>query len=103
MPLADAAPVAFIVTLDRPKAEAFYGETLGLRRLPDEPYAAVFDMAGSVPLRLTQVLTHIPRRLLNAFLQQRHKLVRALDGFKRLGQLSVHLGCRLRPSSVPRS
>lgn len=59
MPLAAAAPVAFIVTLDRPRAEAFYGDTLGLPRMPDEPFAAVFDLAG-VPLRLTQVPDHRP-------------------------------------------
>jgi hypothetical protein len=59
MPLTGAAPVAFIVTLDRAAAEAFYGEVLELPRLPDEPFAAVFDLAG-VPLRLTQVEDHQP-------------------------------------------
>ncbi len=59
MPLAHATPVAFIVTLDRSAAEAFYGGTLGLPRLPDEPFAAVFDLAG-VELRVTEVEDHKP-------------------------------------------
>lgn len=54
MPLADAPPIAFIVTRDRKTAEAFYGETLGLRRLPGDAFAALFDLAG-VTLRLTEV------------------------------------------------
>ena len=29
MPLADARPIAFVITRDRKAAEAFYGETLG--------------------------------------------------------------------------
>ena len=49
MPLADARPIAFVITRDRKVAEPFYGETLGLRRLPGDDFAAVFDLAG-VPL-----------------------------------------------------
>ncbi len=59
MPLAHARPVAFVITRDRGAAEAFYGETLGLVRRPDEPFAAVFDMAG-VDLRITEVPDHAP-------------------------------------------
>jgi catechol 2,3-dioxygenase-like lactoylglutathione lyase family enzyme len=58
-PLTDAQPVAFIVTADRQRAEAFYGGTLGLVRKPDEPFAAVFDLAGT-ELRVTQVGDHAP-------------------------------------------
>jgi catechol 2,3-dioxygenase-like lactoylglutathione lyase family enzyme len=58
MPLADARPIAFIITRDRQAAEAFYGETLGLRRLPGDDFAAVFDLAG-VKMRLTEVPDHV--------------------------------------------
>jgi catechol 2,3-dioxygenase-like lactoylglutathione lyase family enzyme len=54
MPLADARPVAMIITRDRKVAEPFYGDTLGLRRLPGDGFAALFDLAG-VTLRLTEV------------------------------------------------
>lgn len=57
MPLADARPVAMIVTSDRKLSEPFYGETLGLRRLPGDDFAAVYDLAG-VKLRLTEVPGH---------------------------------------------
>lgn len=59
MPLADARPVALVITRDRKIAEAFYGDTLGLRRLPGDDFAAVFDLAG-VPMRLTEVPDHKP-------------------------------------------
>ena len=59
MPLADATPIAFVITRDRKAAEAFYGGTLGLRRLPGDDFAAVFDLAG-VPLRITEVPGHKP-------------------------------------------
>ena len=59
MPLADSRPIAFVITRDRKAAEAFYGETLGLRRLPGDDFAAVYDLAG-VPLRLTEVPDHKP-------------------------------------------
>ncbi len=54
MPLTDARPIAMITTKDRTIAEAFYGDTLGLKRLPGDDFAALFDMAG-VQLRLTEV------------------------------------------------
>jgi catechol 2,3-dioxygenase-like lactoylglutathione lyase family enzyme len=57
MPLADAPSIAFIMTSDRKVAEAFYGDTLALRRLPGDPFAAVFDLAG-VKLRVTEVPGH---------------------------------------------
>jgi catechol 2,3-dioxygenase-like lactoylglutathione lyase family enzyme len=59
MSLADARPVALVITRDRKVAEPFYGEALGLRRLPGDDFAAVFDLAG-VPLRLTEVPDHKP-------------------------------------------
>lgn len=57
MPLTDARPIAMITTRDRKTAEPFYGETLGLRRLPGDDFAAVYDLAG-VQLRLTEVPTY---------------------------------------------
>lgn len=54
MPLTDARPVAMVTTSDRKLAEPFYGETLGLSRLPGDDFAALFDLAG-VKLRLTEV------------------------------------------------
>ncbi|HWT12761.1 MAG TPA: VOC family protein [Allosphingosinicella sp.] len=58
MTLADARPVALIITRDRKVAEGFYGETLGLRRLPGDDFAALFDLAGA-RLRLTEVPDHV--------------------------------------------
>jgi catechol 2,3-dioxygenase-like lactoylglutathione lyase family enzyme len=59
VPLADATPIAFVITRDRKAAEAFYGKTLGLRQLPGDDFAAVYDLAG-VPLRITEVPDHQP-------------------------------------------
>ena len=59
MPLADARPIAFVTTRDRAVAEAYYGDTLGLRRLPGDPFAAVFALAGE-QLRVTEVPGHTP-------------------------------------------
>lgn len=54
MPLATARPIAMITTKDRKAAESFYGDTLGLTRLGDDGFAALFDLGG-VTLRLTEV------------------------------------------------
>lgn len=59
MSLADAPPIAFVITRDRKASEAFYGDMLGLRRLPGDPFAAVFDLAG-VKLRITEVPDFAP-------------------------------------------
>jgi catechol 2,3-dioxygenase-like lactoylglutathione lyase family enzyme len=59
MPLAAAKPVTFVITKDRKVAEAVYGETLGLTRLPGDDFAAVYDLTG-VTLRLTEVPDHAP-------------------------------------------
>ena len=59
MPLAGSTPVTFVITRDRKAAEAFYGGTLGLRRLPGDDFAAVYALAG-VPLPLTEVPGHAP-------------------------------------------
>ena len=59
MSLATARPIAFVITRDRKAAEAFYGGTLGLQRLPGDDFAAVYDLAGT-KLRLTEVPGHEP-------------------------------------------
>ena len=53
--LAHARPVTFILTRDRPAAEAFYRDVLGLPPPRDDGFAAVFDLAGA-----TLRITHIP-------------------------------------------
>jgi catechol 2,3-dioxygenase-like lactoylglutathione lyase family enzyme len=59
VPLADAKPIAMIITRERKVAEAFYSEKLGLRRIGDDGFAALFDLAG-VTLRLTEVPGYEP-------------------------------------------
>ena len=59
MPLTNVRPVAFVMTRDRKAAEAFYGDTLGLPRGPEEAFAAVFDLAGT-ELRITEAGDHTP-------------------------------------------
>ncbi len=54
MSLTSAKAVAFIMTRDRAISEAYYGDTLGLTRLPGDDFAAVFDMAGTI-LRITEI------------------------------------------------
>lgn len=54
MSLASAKAVTFIMTRDRTVAESFYGETLGLTRLPGDDFAAVYDLAGAI-LRITEL------------------------------------------------
>lgn len=57
--LARAKPVAFILTRDRTAAKPFYSETLGLRLLWEDDFAAVYDVGG-IKLRLTTVDDHQP-------------------------------------------
>jgi catechol-2,3-dioxygenase len=54
--LNEASVITFIQTRDRVVAEAFYGGTLGLTRLPGDDFAAVYELGGGAKLRLT----HIP-------------------------------------------
>jgi catechol 2,3-dioxygenase-like lactoylglutathione lyase family enzyme len=54
MPLADARAVAMINVKDRKAAEPFYADTLGLKQLPGDGFAALFDIGGT-RLRLTEV------------------------------------------------
>lgn len=52
--LAGTPFVVFLATRDSAKARAFYGGTLGLRLVADEPFALVFDLQGT-PLRIQKV------------------------------------------------
>lgn len=53
-PLGKASPVIIICTRDRKISLPFYRDVLGLRLLAEDPFAAVFDVAGA-PLRLSTV------------------------------------------------
>lgn len=46
--------VTFVATTDGKRARRFYGETLGLRIVHDDPYALVCEANGS-PLRIQKV------------------------------------------------
>lgn len=46
--------MAFSATIDAERAKAFYGDKLGLPLVSDEPYALVFDAAGTM-LRVQKV------------------------------------------------
>ncbi len=46
--------IGFIATADPARAKAFYADTLGLRLVSEDPFALVFDAAGTM-LRVTAV------------------------------------------------
>ena len=50
---------AFVATTDPERAKAFYGDTLGLPLVSDDPWALVFSAAGAV-LRIQKVERHTP-------------------------------------------
>jgi catechol 2,3-dioxygenase-like lactoylglutathione lyase family enzyme len=52
--LTTARPMAFVATADAARARAFYQDTLGLHLVADEPFALVFDLAGTM-LRVQKV------------------------------------------------
>lgn len=52
--------VTFVLTPDRPRAQAFYSDVLGLLLLREDPFAAVFDLGGGTVLRLTDIEAHTP-------------------------------------------
>jgi catechol 2,3-dioxygenase-like lactoylglutathione lyase family enzyme len=57
--LSSAKVMSFIVTRDRERAKAFYGDVLGFRLSAEDDFAAVFDMHGSI-LRISTVPGHVP-------------------------------------------
>jgi catechol 2,3-dioxygenase-like lactoylglutathione lyase family enzyme len=54
LPLRNASLIAFVSTADPSRALAFYRDTLDLPLIADEPFALVFDAAGTM-LRVTKV------------------------------------------------
>jgi catechol 2,3-dioxygenase-like lactoylglutathione lyase family enzyme len=54
---ASAKAMTFIVTRDRAKAKSFYGGTLGFTQTAEDPFAAVFDLNGTM-LRISTVKEH---------------------------------------------
>jgi catechol 2,3-dioxygenase-like lactoylglutathione lyase family enzyme len=50
--------MSFIVTRDRAKAKAFYGDILGFTPVSDDQFASVFDMHGGM-LRISTVPGHV--------------------------------------------
>jgi len=45
--LTDAKPMCFIATSDSERARAFYSDVLDLKLVADEPWALVYDLAGT--------------------------------------------------------
>jgi catechol 2,3-dioxygenase-like lactoylglutathione lyase family enzyme len=58
--LGNSRLVAFVATKDGARARHFYGETLGLKILSDDPYALVVDAQGT-SLRIQKVGTLRPQ------------------------------------------
>jgi len=56
---AAAKPMSFIVTRDRERAKAFYGEILGFASTGEDAFAVVYDMHGTM-LRISTVADHAP-------------------------------------------
>jgi catechol 2,3-dioxygenase-like lactoylglutathione lyase family enzyme len=50
--------MSFIVTRDRAKSKAFYGDLLGFTLMSEDDFAAVYDMNGTA-LRISTVPTHL--------------------------------------------
>jgi catechol 2,3-dioxygenase-like lactoylglutathione lyase family enzyme len=58
--LGESPLVAFVATKDGARARQFYGETLGLKVISDDPYALVVDARGT-SLRVQKVGTLRPQ------------------------------------------
>ena len=60
IPMLGTSPlVAFVFTPDPERAKKFYGETLGLKFVSQDPFAVVFDAHGTT-LRVTTIPGHKP-------------------------------------------
>jgi|SRR5579863_4000941 len=57
--LETATPAVVICSRDRARSAAFYGDTLGLKLLAEDPFAAVFAL-GTVTLRVSAVPDFTP-------------------------------------------
>ena len=77
--LGSAALVAFAPTTDLDRAQAFYGDTLGLELVTRDGFACQFDAHGT-PLRVSLVdtLTPAPGTVLGWLVPDVHATVRAL-------------------------
>jgi catechol 2,3-dioxygenase-like lactoylglutathione lyase family enzyme len=51
--------LGFILTADRSRSKVFYSDILGFPLLFEDPFGAVFDMAG-LKVRLTDIADHVP-------------------------------------------
>jgi catechol 2,3-dioxygenase-like lactoylglutathione lyase family enzyme len=60
MSLEGSRAVTFVLTPNRPRAQAFYASVLGLPLLRENAFAAVYDLGGGTVLRLTNVEGHVP-------------------------------------------
>jgi catechol 2,3-dioxygenase-like lactoylglutathione lyase family enzyme len=58
---ASAKAMTFIVTRDRDVAKKFYGDTLGFPLVSEDPFAAVFDLNGTM-LRISTLKDHKPQQ-----------------------------------------
>lgn len=77
--LGSCSLMAFVSTRDAAKARAFYETTLGLRCLSEDPFAVVFDVAGTM-LRVSKVekLTPQPFTVLGWQVPDIHAAIRKL-------------------------
>ncbi|MDB4988024.1 MAG: Glyoxalase/bleomycin resistance protein/dioxygenase [Myxococcaceae bacterium] len=57
--LSQADIIAFVATMDAPRAKSFYQDTLGLSLLEDTPFALVFDAHGTM-VRIQKVASLVP-------------------------------------------
>jgi extradiol dioxygenase family protein len=58
---ASAKAIGFIVTRDREKARAFYGDVLGFKKTHEDNFALVYDMNGTM-LRISTLKDHAPQQ-----------------------------------------
>jgi catechol 2,3-dioxygenase-like lactoylglutathione lyase family enzyme len=55
-----ATPIAFVLTTDRARAEAFYAQVLGLGVVSRDDFATTYGLGGATTLRLTPVPGYVP-------------------------------------------
>lgn len=55
-----ARAIAFVLTTDRARAEAFYADVLGLAEAARDDFATTYALGGEATLRLTPVPGHVP-------------------------------------------
>lgn len=60
--LAEAKPVAFILTADRARAKPFYAGALGLPILSEDDFAVTLGLADGALIRLTDLPGHVGKQ-----------------------------------------